>query len=65
MTTEQQKLEAIKDGVGQAFADLIGWTRDISTQYSIEAGVKDAFTTWLDTHTNEIIEAIARNQAQP
>jgi hypothetical protein len=63
--TDQQKLDAVRDGTGQAFFDWINCVRDISTQDSIEAGVDSAFERWLDKHSDEIIEAIARRGSAP
>ena len=46
--TDQQKLDAIRDGVGRAFADLTGRQRSIGTMDAVQAGVYFAFTEWLD-----------------
>jgi hypothetical protein len=35
---------------------------DISTPETVEAAIHSAMTKWLDNHTAEIIDAIARQQ---
>jgi hypothetical protein len=62
--TDQQKLDALQTGTGQAFYDWIARERDVSTLYAIQDGVKNALEAWLDVHTDQIIEAIVQNASE-
>ena len=56
------KPDPIQEGVHEAFSDWI-LNHEISFPILLEDVVRDVFEQWLETHSTEIIAAIAKQNA--
>jgi len=61
------KHEDVQQGISAAFADWLG-QHDVSVPDAIYVAAGSAFNTWLASHSDELVtaiaEAVARRQAQ-
>lgn len=55
--------KAITEGVAETFSGWL-WCREVTTCDLIESGIAKSFGSWLNTHSEELIEAIAERVAQ-
>ena len=55
--------DAIAQGIAETFSGWL-WEREVTTRDLIESGIAKSFDAWLKAHSDELIEAIAKQVAQ-
>lgn len=55
--------KAITEGIAETFSGWL-WCREVTTCDLIESGIAKSFDAWLNMHSDELIEAIAKQVAR-